>query len=80
MFPISRNIITTWAGEKMNKDEILKKMNNTVNDTKKVLDSYEVIAKLLYTFYDNLINNGFNEEQAFMLTQQYFDRMSREFF
>ena len=64
----------------MNKDEILKQMNETVENTKKELESVDVITKSLYIFYDDLINKGFDEGKAFMLTQQYFDRMLRKFF
>lgn len=63
----------------MNKDEILNEMNKTAEEAKKVLDSYDLLAKLLRTFYDNLIGKGFNEGQAFVLTQQYFDSMLRKF-
>jgi hypothetical protein len=79
MFPISRDIITAWAGEKMSKDELLKEMDKTAEEAKKVLDSYDFMAKSLYTFYDDLINRGFDEGKSFMLTQQYFDRMLRKF-
>lgn len=63
----------------MNKDEMLNKMDKTAEEAKKVLDSYDLLAKSLRTFYDNLIGKGFNEEQAFGLTQQYFDSMLRKF-
>ncbi len=79
MFPVSRDIITTWTGEKMNEEELLNEMNKTAEETKKILDSYDFMANSLYTFYYDLINKGFKEEQAFMLTQQYFDRMLRKF-
>ena len=64
----------------MDKKEILKSMNETAEETRKILDSYDFMAKSLYIFYDDLINKGFDESQAFMLTQQYFDRMLRKFF
>ena len=80
MFPVSRDITTAWAGEKiMDKEEILKQMDETAENTKKLLEGYDVMAKSLYIFYDDLINQGFDERQAFMLTQQYFDRMLRKF-
>ena len=63
----------------MNKEEILNEMDKTAEDARTVLDSYDFMAKSLYVFYDDLINKGFNESQAFMLTQQYFDRMLRKF-
>lgn len=63
----------------MNKEEILKEMDNTAEETKKLLDAYDLMAKSLYVFYDDLINKGFNERQAFILTQQHFDRMMRKF-
>ena len=63
----------------MDKEVILKEMNETAEETRKILDSYDFMAKSLYVFYDDLINKGFNESQAFMLTQQYFDRMLRKF-
>ena len=63
----------------MDKEAILKEMNETAEETRKILDSYDFMAKSLYVFYDDLINKGFNESQAFMLTQQYFDRMLRKF-
>lgn len=63
----------------MNKEEILNEMDKTAEEARKVLDSYDFMAKSLYVFYDNLINKGFNEGQAFALTQQYFDRMLRKF-
>lgn len=64
----------------MNKEEILKEMDNTAEETKKLLDSYDIMAKSLHIFYDDLINKGFNEKQAFILTQQYFDSMLKKFF
>ena len=63
----------------MDKEAILKEMNKTAKETKEVLDSYDFMAKTLYIFYDDLINKGFKERQAFVLTQQYFDRMLAKF-
>jgi hypothetical protein len=63
----------------MDKEEILKQMDKTAEDTKKLLEGYDIMAKSLYVFYDDLINKGFDEGKSFMLTQQYFDRMLRKF-
>ena len=63
----------------MDKEAILKEMDKTAEEAKKVLDSYDFMAKLLRTFYEDLINKGFSEGQSFILTQQYFDRMLRKF-
>ena len=63
----------------MDKEAILKEMNKTAEETKKVLDSYDFMAKSLRIFYDNLINKGFKEGQAFALTQQYFDSILEKF-
>jgi len=63
----------------MDKEAILKEMDKTAEEAKNVLDSYDFMAKSLYTFYDDLINRGFDEGKSFMLTQQYFDRMLRKF-
>ena len=64
----------------MDKEKILNEMNKTAEEARKLLDSYDFMAKSLYVFYDYLINMGFDKSQAFMLTQQCFDRMLRKFF
>ncbi len=64
----------------MDKEEILNEIEKTAEETRKILESYDFMAKSLRIFYDDLINKGFDERQSFMLTQQYFDRMLRKYF
>lgn len=60
-----------------NKKDILNQVNNVMNigelkrETKNLIETFSSIAEINKTMYDEMINQGFNEQQAFKFATDY---------
>lgn len=57
----------------MNKDDILKQMNETVANERAMIERQHNLAKELKGQYMAFIESGFSQKDAISLTHQYFE-------
>jgi hypothetical protein len=70
--------LSFYGGFKMDKDDMMKQFEDMVESMREKQKAWDTLASQLFQIYEAFYNAGFNDRDAFYLTQQFFDKVLKE--